>query len=340
MANQQRYKRSWKNYLLDANYQLRFTLTMLAVAAGLMAPLGYWVSQKAARSTEVALNQLDGIRCPDELKAKPASGPAAAGDPAGVQEDLLDEGAMPPPDKEVEERAVPEAAGLDASSPESAATETAKPAGEGDPAESESKESEDESESVDEDGERPRRAIVVDIDDSQMPTETPVVEVGVIETPGPTAAEIAEVNGRREMCLAHVAREKAAVIARKGMINTVMLVSGLVLLLGLAVYGIKTTHKVAGPLFKIGLYLAKLERNVYDTVYNLRQGDQLVEFYDHFKDAHAGATKMQEVDRDRLRDAIALAKDADLAAKDPELATLVTELETLLAETEKSLGQE
>ena len=70
-----------------------------------------------------------------------------------------------------------------------------------------------------------------------------------------------------------------------------------------------------GPLFKVGLYLDKLEENQYTTVYDLRKGDQLVEFYEHFKAAHSGITKMQEEDRDRLRDAIALAEEAGLAGK-------------------------
>ena len=32
-----------------------------------MAPLGWWVSEKAERATEVALNEIDGIRCPELL---------------------------------------------------------------------------------------------------------------------------------------------------------------------------------------------------------------------------------------------------------------------------------
>ena len=54
-------------------------------------------------------------------------------------------------------------------------------------------------------------------------------------------------------------------------------------MLGLAVYGIKMTHKVAGPLFKVSLYLAKMRDGRFDKVYNLRKGDQLVDFYEHFK---------------------------------------------------------
>lgn len=335
MAKQQGYKRSWKNYLLDANYQLRFTLTMLVVAAGLMAPLGYWVSEKATRATEVALNQIDGIRCPSVPTAMAGGEGAAATGENLVEEDLLDEGAMVPEEEEppVDPDAAPTEPGAESGEPaEGAAPEAASdasaPAAEGTPEAGEEGEEE-----------RVRPTIQVDIDDSAMPEE-PVVVVGAMEMAPPTAEEIAQIKAVRAQCLAHIIREKATVIERKNLIRTVMLVSGVFLLLGLGVYGIKTTHRVAGPLFKVGLYLAKLEKNVYDTVYNLRKGDQLVEFYEHFKDAHAGATRMQEEDRDRLRDAIALAKDAGLADKDPEMATLVTELEALLAETEKSLGQE
>ncbi len=365
MANKQRYKRSWKNYLLDANYQLRFTLTMLAVAAGLMAPLGYWVSEKATRATEVALNQIDGIRCPDELFA---TAPSATGDNTKenpVEVDLLDEGAELPGDEEPE-AVPPTEEGTPAES--GAGGEPADPNEPADP-----KETVDPQETVDPDAteasgeqtepgkdgevaetaaggetveeeegeerERVRPTIIVDIDDSEMPDDL-VVVVGEMEVAPPSAKEIAGRNKLRRICLNHITTEKASVIGRKVLIRNVMLVSALILLLGLGVYGIKTTHRVAGPLFKVGLYLAKLERNVYDTVYNLRKGDQLVEFYDHFKNAHAGVTKMQEEDRDRLRDAIALAKDAKLTDKNPELAALVTELEALLAETEASLGED
>ena len=341
MANQPRYKRSWKNYLLDANYQLRFTLTMLAVAAGLMAPLGYWVSEKASRATEVALNQIDGIRCPTELSNKPAAGPDGDNrNESPVELDLLDEGAVLPGDE------VPEAAPLDSDA--GASAEAPGPVVPVDPskpgADGESKESDEAAGNAlpaveGEEEERVRPKIQVDIDDSEMPDD-PVVVVGEMEVAPHTAAQIEHSKKLRQQCLAHIVNEKASVIGRKQLIRNVMLISGLLLLMGLGVYGIKTTHRVAGPLFKVGLYLAKLQRNVYDTVYNLRKGDQLVEFYTHFKDAHAGVTKMQEEDRDRLRDAIALAKDANLTEKSPELTTLVTELEELLAETEASLGQD
>ncbi len=310
MANNKGYKRSWKNYLLDPSYQLRFTLTMLAVAAGLMAPLGWWVSQKATTATEVALNQIDEIRCPEVLSATPS---AVAPTPTSADgedvEDLLNEDAS---EERIPEEAIPDV----------------------DP-------SEDPVEPTVEGAERRERpSIEVSIDDSEMPAASEVVVVGEIEERPPTTEEIQKSKVAHDTCMADVAARRDSVQGRKSLITLVMLISGVVLLLGLAVYGIKTTHRVAGPLFKVGLYLKKLENNIYDTVYNLRKGDQLVEFYDHFKDAHAGVTKMQEEDRDRLKDAIKLAREADLAAKSEELAASIAELERLLAEKEESLVQE
>jgi hypothetical protein len=54
----------------------------------------------------------------------------------------------------------------------------------------------------------------------------------------------------------------------------------------LAAYGIVLTHKVAGPLFKITGHLDKMRDGKLGVVYNLRKGDQLVDFFDHFKSAH------------------------------------------------------
>ncbi len=61
---------------------------------------------------------------------------------------------------------------------------------------------------------------------------------------------------------------------------------GLLLCVLLAGYGIVLTHKVAGPLFKVSLYLDKIRDGKLGQVYNLRKGDELVEFFEHFKHAH------------------------------------------------------
>jgi hypothetical protein len=112
----------------------------------------------------------------------------------------------------------------------------------------------------------------------------------------------------------------------------VLIVTGLALMIGLAVYGIKMTHKVAGPLFKVSLYLAKMRDGRYDKVWNLRKGDQLVDFYEHFKVAHAGIVQMEKDDIERIKALIASAEEA--GAGDHET---VQELRTLLARKEKSI---
>jgi hypothetical protein len=111
-----------------------------------------------------------------------------------------------------------------------------------------------------------------------------------------------------------------------------MIVIGVFLVLGLAVYGIKMTHRVAGPLFKVSLYLSKMREGRFDKVYNLRKGDQLVEFYDQFKLAHGGIVAMQQSDIDRIAAVIAAAEAAGVGED-----AAVAELREMLARKEKSI---
>ena len=112
----------------------------------------------------------------------------------------------------------------------------------------------------------------------------------------------------------------------------VLIGTGLLLILGLAAYGIKMTHKVAGPLFKVGLYLGKMRSGRFDKVYNLRKGDQLVDFYEHFKHGHAGVVQMQKDDIARIKAVIAGAEQSGLGdhATVKELREMVTRKEKAL----------
>jgi hypothetical protein len=116
------------------------------------------------------------------------------------------------------------------------------------------------------------------------------------------------------------------------LILAVLIATGIALMLGLAFYGIKMTHKVAGPLFKVSLYLAKMRDGRFDKVYNLRKGDQLVEFYDHFKAAHAGVVKLEREDIDHAREIVAAAEAAGLADHEA-----VGELKKMIERKEKSI---
>ena len=117
----------------------------------------------------------------------------------------------------------------------------------------------------------------------------------------------------------------------------VLVATGVLLVLGLVIYGIVLTHRVAGPLFKVGLYLTKMRDGRYDKVYDLRKGDQLIDFYEHFKSAHAGVVGLERSDVEWLRGVLAAADKADLASKSPEVAAALTELRGILARKEKSL---
>ncbi|HUS68675.1 MAG TPA: hypothetical protein VMZ28_29265 [Kofleriaceae bacterium] len=165
------------------------------------------------------------------------------------------------------------------------------------------------------------------------PAPEPEPEAEPVKEPAtaPTAASMEE-------CRARQAAKIEDLKARNWLIFWVLVASGTVLVLGLLVYGIKMTHKVAGPLHKVSLYMGKLQEGRYDTVYNLRKGDQLVSFYDHFKQAHAGLKRWQVDDIARLKTLIAAADQAKLAGRSPEAAEALEELRALLEKKEKSLS--
>jgi hypothetical protein len=170
-------------------------------------------------------------------------------------------------------------------------------------------------------GERPR--IRVQIDESSM-TMTPMIPV----VPADLGAKVVA----HWTCELKLAARLDALERGRLRILWVLIGTGLLLVLGLAAYGIKMTHKVAGPLFKVGLYLGKMKGGRFDKVYNLRKGDQLVNFYEHFKHGHAGVVQMQKDDIARIKAVIASAEGAGLG----DHATVV-ELRDMVAKKEKSL---
>jgi hypothetical protein len=155
---------------------------------------------------------------------------------------------------------------------------------------------------------------------------------------GGTAAPAGQARAKFEECKAHQAAQIGKLEARKRLIFWVLIGVGSMLVVGLLFYGIKMTHRVAGPLHKVSLYMAKLQDGTYDTVYNLRKGDHLVDFYAHFKSAHAGMKKWQEEDVARLKAVIAAAEEGKLEGRSPEMAAALAELRALLARKEASLG--
>jgi hypothetical protein len=171
-------------------------------------------------------------------------------------------------------------------------------------------------------GRRPR--VKVQIDESSMTMMPAAVP--------PVPADLGQKVVAHWTCKLRLAAKLEALERGRLRILWVLIGTGLLLVLGLAAYGIKMTHKVAGPLFKVGLYLGKMKNGRYDKVYNLRKGDQLVDFYEHFKMGHAGIVQMQKDDIARIKHVIAAAEQSGLG----EHAEVVA-LRDLVARKEKAL---
>lgn len=360
------YKRSWKNLLINKRYQLRFTLFMVGLAAILMSGLGIWVMKEANDATAVAKSSIVGDACPElpvlsgttadddnavrmKLDAAGAAGsdaapkskrPHSSVDPQDVAHHNANDDLI----------AVKNAWCLDAKcTPENAMPLDLAVVGDKCDAYVKHKMADPgavatlrvalipvmkcdggSSFSVAE-GARPNgeHHVKVQLDDSTI-TIAPARDVAApVATIRPNYAKQ---FGAHFSCVYRNADKMDDSELGRRLILWVLVGTGLVLVIGLAVYGIKMTHRVAGPLFKVSLYLTKMKDGRYDKVWNLRKGDQLVSFYEHFKGAHAGVVTLEKSDLDQLKAVIAAAKDAGAGESDA-----VKELETLVARKEKAL---
>jgi hypothetical protein len=290
------YKRSWKNLLINKKYQLRFTLFMAGLAGLLMLALGYFVMFYADRTTTIGINRVISEPCPAVSKV-------AKPRPA------LPVQAPPQPDR----------------SPDPVDPTTGSGSGSG-------------AGSADGSGSGRRSKVVmgessIQTCDDPDPTNRPPDCPEVVPPPlGPPADEIAA----HWACELRHAGAVAALHRGRTEILLVLVGTGLLLVLGLSIYGIKMTHKVAGPLYKVQLYLAKMKVGRYDKVWNLRKGDQLVEFYEHFKAGHAGVVAMEQADLARLKALLAVVDKDPAKFATPELAERVDELRAMVARKEKS----
>jgi hypothetical protein len=301
------YKRSWKNLLINKRYQLRFTLFMVGLSSLLMVGLGIWVMRVANETTEVSMTSIRGDACPKV----PVIG---SGAPTGEDEDASPRPSMkldePADDAPVAAPAAPEPGSNAEPAPAAGSAEPA--AGSAAPAPGGGSGS---AAPV-----APDRHVMVQIDESSMTLTVTLPK------------DYAEQVTKHWTCELLQAGRFDRLEHGRMRILWAMILTGLLLVIGLAVYGIKMTHRVAGPLFKVSLYLSKMRGGRYDKVYNLRKGDQLIQFYDHFKAAHGGVVKMQRDDIARLAEMIAAAEAAG-AGQHPAIA----ELRELLARKEKSV---
>ncbi len=356
---QKQYKRSWKNLLLNKRYQLRFTLFMVGVSALLMTGLGVWVMKQANEATTVAIDRVRGDACPkipELTDVPPPSDDSAAPmklDDGATVEPAGSAGSAAPDNKPVPSSVDPKDVAKHNAQTDLLAVKAkwcteaeCKPAT-AEPLHPKVKDCDGYVKKKLEDPEavatlraanipvvtcdggqtfsvadapEPARHVTVQLDESSM-TLTPSV-------PSDYADRVVQhwtCEVRQAGSIDELQRGRIRILA-------VLIATGLLLMLGLAIYGIKMTHKVAGPLFKVSLYLAKMRDGRYDKVWNLRKGDQLIEFYEHFKSAHAGVVQLEKDDIDRIKAVIAAAEAAGQGEHEA-----VGELRTLLARKEKSI---
>ncbi len=334
------YKRSWKNLLINKRYQLRFTFFMVGVSAILMGVLAlgedllfftkarsgerWWVMAVADDATHIAQTDVRG-NCGDPI-------PEMVLDPNKKAEVLLDDEDEDLDDEDADEDANEEdptdPSGEDgddeAADPDDEEATPVEPAdGSGSAAGSA------DAEPVDPDAGSHK----VVVDDSAWITEPPPPVVKPLQINPlflPAVAKHYECEMRKSAKIAELERGRQTIM-------WVLLASCLGMVIALGIYGIKMTHKVAGPLYKVTLYMAKMRDGRLDKVYNLRKGDELVAFYDHFKDAHAGVVAMERADIARLEAMLAAAEEHGLADKSPEVKAAIAELRAALARKEKSL---
>jgi hypothetical protein len=307
------YKRSWKNLLINKRYQLQFTLFMVGLSTLLMAGLGIWVMRVANETTTVSMASVRGTPCPKVPPLQESNGPdedAPAIPMKLPEDDGADDGSAAAPTDTPAPAADPAAGSAAAPAgtpapPAPGAAKAAKGSGKGSASDDE-----------------PRRAKVV-MDESSM-------------TMLPTVLKVPDDFGQKVVahwtCEMMLGGQINALERGRVLILWVLIGTGLLLVFGLAVYGIKMTHKVAGPLFKVSLYLGKMQQGRFDKVWNLRKGDQLVDFYEHFKTAHAGVVAMEKADITKLEAVIAAAEKAG-AAEHPT----IVELRDILARKEKAI---
>ena len=348
------HRRSWKNLLINKRYQLRFTLFMVGLAAVLMVGLGVWVMRVANETTEVSMASVRGQACPqlpalDDDAASDDEAPAPAPAPPPMRDGAAGDSPAPAaapggpgapgPDESTAAGAPPVAP---SGSEGHGAIVAAAPAAVAAPPPHRGR--------AHGRGRRPAVAAAAVVTASAgsavaggaaaagsaaAPDDEPHhVNVQIDES----SMTLTLPRDLAEQIVAHWACELLQVSKfdrlefDRLLILWAMIATGILLVVGLAVYGIKMTHRVAGPLFKVSLYLTKMRAGRFDKVYNLRKGDQLVEFYDHFKLAHDGIVAMQRDDISQVTAVIAAAEAAG-AGGHPAIA----ELRELVARKEKSI---
>ena len=126
-------------------------------------------------------------------------------------------------------------------------------------------------------------------------------------------------------------RRLEAELARQDRRRLLVLVGfGLALALVMAIYGIRMTHRVAGPLYKIARHMGDVRDNRIYPLWGLRRGDQLRHFWKVFSDMHESLRRRAKQEVDALELAIATLEGDESQLRDsPDLAETVVALRAM-----------
>lgn len=112
-----------------------------------------------------------------------------------------------------------------------------------------------------------------------------------------------------------------------------MLAAGVCLVVVLSFYLLVFTHKVAGPLYKVGTYLREMEEGRMGPIHQLRKGDMLQEFYEQFYACHTRVRKRFMDDNDLLSEAVQKVKTVK-----PEIAGATQQAASHIEKRARSLS--
>lgn len=148
-----------------------------------------------------------------------------------------------------------------------------------------------------------------------------------------TKAGINNIQAQREI-IPDAATKIQSLVDREVLIGRVLVGTGVGLCVFLFFYGIRMTHRVAGPLHKVTVVLEHLRDGRFEELRPLRKGDSLQEFYDHFCDAYEAVRKREATEIQTMKAALAALEHqgeqpagSDLQVQTQALASVVRDKE-------------
>jgi hypothetical protein len=113
--------------------------------------------------------------------------------------------------------------------------------------------------------------------------------------------------------------------------------AGIGLVVVLFLYLVVMTHKVAGPLYKVSRYFDEMAAGRLGSVYSLRKGDMLQDFYDKFRIMHGALRARHQAENEVLRRFLAVTEVARIGDGGP-LGRELDELRAHLKRREEALA--